>query len=145
MGVEGPFLVRVDDADEPPAGVVVPVGLAGLLGRLVEYGLGVLAERNGGLPQVPALDVLRTELRTAAASPGGHPRRILAVAGQARSLTVGEAAQVMGVSQRHVRRLAAAGAVIAHRQGRDWLIDAAAAADYHRRRAAWQQQQERAA
>lgn len=61
---------------------------------------------------------------------------------QARCLTVGEAAQVMSVSPRHARRLAAAGAVIAHQQGHDWLIDAAAAAEYRGRRAeAWQQEQ----
>jgi excisionase family DNA binding protein len=135
-----PLLAAVADP-EPPAGVVVPAGLAGLLGKLVEYGMTVLAERNGGLPSVPALDLLRAELRTAAVSSGGPVRRSLAVAGQARCLTVGEAAQVMGVSPRHARRLAAAGAVIAHRQGRDWLIDAAAAAEYRGRRTAWQQEQ----
>jgi hypothetical protein len=120
--------------------VVVPPELAALVDRLVGCGLRTVADRYGALPTVPDLDELRLRLRAAAVSAGGRRPRMLEP--QCRSypqLTVGQAAQVMGVSSRHARRLAKGGVIIGRLVGRDWQIDANSAREYRERRRAWRQ------
>lgn len=121
-------------------GVVVPPELAGLVDVLLGYGLGHLASRNGGLPEVAGLNGLRAQLRVTATAASGHGRRTLAVPeppSTFREVTVREAAEVSGLSTRQVRRLAESGALIARKRGRDWHIDSDSASGYGRRRA-WQ-------
>lgn len=133
-------------AEEGACGVVVPAELAALVDRLLGYGVEVLAARNGALPRVAALDGLRAQLHlSAVAARGGRSRTLVPLRSAARDLSVREAAQVMGLSVRHVRYLAATGALIARKRGRDWWIDADSADGYARRQQAWQQQGQRAA
>jgi hypothetical protein len=118
-------------ADE--AGVVVPAELAGLVDKLLGYGLDTLQRHNGAAPTVAGLEGLRVQLQLAAASASGRPRRILAVpVAPTRELTVAEAAAAAGLSARQVRRLAEGGALIARKRGRDWLVDADSATGYGR-------------
>lgn len=117
---------------------MVPAELAGLVDRLVGYGLAVLEQRNGTAPTLAGLEGLRVQLQLAAASSSGRPKRILAVpVAPASELTVAEAAAAAGLSARQVRRLAEGGALIARKRGRDWLIDADSARNRSR---AWQEQ-----
>lgn len=118
-------------------GVVVPDELAGLVDRLLSYGLAVLEQRNGAAPAVPGLEGLRVQLQVAASS-SGPARRMLAVpVAPARQLTVTEVAAVSGLSARQVRRLARSGALIGRKRGRDWFIDADSARNRSR---TWQEQ-----
>ena len=127
--------------EDEPEGVVVPPELAGLVAVLIGYGLDVFEARNGGSPDLPGLRLLRAQLQTARASSRGRPRRTLPMPERlsSRYLSVSEAAPVMRVSTRQVRRLAKAGAIVAVRTGRDWRISAEAAEQYPERRRAWQQ------
>ena len=126
--------------EDEPAGVGVPPELAGLVDALLGYGLNAFEARNGCLPDHPGLRRLRAELQVAGASSRGRARRTLVVPerSSSRYLSVAQAAPVMGVSPRQVRRLARAGVVIAVKTGRDWWISAEAAEQYPERRRAWQ-------
>ncbi|MGW3193705.1 excisionase family DNA-binding protein [Streptomyces sp. NPDC001118] len=127
--------------EDEPAGVVVPPELAGLVAVLLGYGLDAFEARNGGVPDHPGLRLLRARLQAAGASARGRARRTLVLPERSdiRYLSVREAAPVMGVSPRQVRRLAEAGAILALKSGRDWWISAQAAEQYPGRRRAWQE------
>ncbi|WP_052432826.1 helix-turn-helix domain-containing protein [Streptacidiphilus carbonis] len=120
-------------------GVVVPPELAALVGALLHYGVAAFASRNGALPTVPGLEELREQLRVTAGAASGRRPRMLGLPGPVtRYLTVDEAAELMGVCPRQVRRLSKTGALIARKPGRDWQVDAESATDYGRRQQAWQ-------
>lgn len=127
--------------EDEPAGVMVPPELAGLVDSLLGYGLNAFEARNGGVPDHPGLRLLRAQLLAAGASARGRARRTLLVPERSdiRYLSVQEAAPLMRVSPRHVRRLAEAGAIVAVKTGRDWWISAQAAEQYPGRRRAWQE------
>ncbi|WP_269858746.1 helix-turn-helix domain-containing protein [Streptomyces sp. RPT161] len=122
--------------DELPS-VSVPPELAGLVAVLLGYGLDAFASRNGGLPEVPGLNGLRTQLVVAAAAARGTRRRtLIPQAGPTvKYLTSTEAAEVMGLSVRRVRHLAKTGVLRGRKHGRDWQIDSDSA---HDRRTPWQ-------
>lgn len=136
IGDAGQRQVVTTGVPSPPDGTVVPPNLAGLTERLIGYGLDVLSSRNGHLPPIPGMDELRASLRSAAASASGRPRRTIVTLARGRDLTAVEAAVVMRLTPRHVRRLAAEGKVVARKQGRDWGIDRDAAYGYRGRTAA---------
>lgn len=127
--------------EDEPGGVMVPPELAGLVAVLLGYGLDAFEARNGGVPDHPGLRLLRAQLHAAAASSSGRARRTLALPERSdiRYLSARQAAPVMGVSPRQVRRLAEAGAIVAVKTGRDWWISAQAAEQYPGRRRAWQE------
>lgn len=113
---------------QEPHGVTVPPELARPLSRLASVGLDVLSRRDGGLPVAPGLARLLSQLDTA---DSGHA---FATMSETRWIAVAAAAQLAGVSERSVRRLAASGRLIAQRHGlRSWQIDASSARDYARR------------
>lgn len=120
--------------EDEPGGVVVPPELAGLVAVLIGYGLEVFEARNGCSPDVPGLRLMRAQLSAAS----GSRRRMVVSPAQpsVRYLTVGEAAEVMGLSRRRVRELAADGVLRGRKHGRDWQIDSDSAHD--RRRSPWQ-------
>jgi excisionase family DNA binding protein len=118
------------------SGVVVPDELAGPLRTLAIMAAEALMRQNGDLPLNRGLVSLLDELGRAAR---GRPGALMgagtddcpALSNSPRSaLTVREAAGPMAVGCRQVRRLAAAGAIIAVKGGRDWCIDRQAAEDY---------------
>jgi excisionase family DNA binding protein len=135
----------VDTTQDVPTGattgVTVPPDLADLVDVLLGYGLDAFAARNGGRPEAPALAVFRAQLATAAASARGRPRRTLAPPERSitRYLTTVQAAALMHVTPRQVRRVAEAGAIVAIRMGRCWWVSADAAEQYPGRRKSWQQ------
>ncbi len=87
--------------------------------------------RQNGIPvTIPGLD----EFRAALGAASGTRPRTMPVRAHRAELSTREAAKVMQVSDRRVRRLAQKETIRARKKGRDWLIDAEAAADYHRRR-----------
>lgn len=141
--------VRVDNggeqmmrpAEDEPDGVSVPAELTGLVDVLLGYGMSKFEARNGRPLDHPGLRLLRAQLQTAWASSRGRPRRTLLMPERLapRYLSVSEAAPVMRVTPRQVRRLARAGVIVAVRTGRDWRISAEAAEQYPERRRAWQQ------
>ncbi|WP_055491694.1 helix-turn-helix domain-containing protein [Streptomyces sp. TP-A0356] len=121
--------------EDEPGGVVVPLELAGLVAVLLGYGLDVFEARNGGLPALPGLRLLRAQLSAASGTRG---RRVVPPVQPAVTyLTSGEAAKVMGLSARRVRELAADGVLRSRKSGRDWQIEADSA--YDRRRRRWQE------
>lgn len=126
--------------EDEPRGVVVPPELAGLVDLLLGVGLGTIERRDGALPPTPGLEGLRIQLRVTAAAARGTRQRMVVPTAQpsVTYLTVGEAAEVMGLKPRRVRQLAAAGILIARKHGRDWQIDSESAHD--RRRRTWQQE-----
>lgn len=119
--------------EDEPGGVMVPPELAGLVAVLLGYGLDAFEARNGGVPDVPGLRLLREQL--SAASGTRRRRMVPPVQPAVTYLTSGEAAQVMGLSARRVRELAADGVLRSRKSGRDWQIDADSA--YDRRRREW--------
>ena len=116
--------------DASPA-AVIPADLAALNAYLVEHAVREIGRRDGGVPRMHDLTELLAILRAAAASASGRPKPMLAARAD-RSMTVNEAAAETGLSERHVRRLAAEGVLIARKKGRDWQIDADSAAGYAR-------------
>lgn len=101
--------------------VMVPARLARPLALLAVTGARVIQERDGGLPLTAGMADLLAELATAAS---GGPVPTVGP-GQARWLSVAEAAMQSGLSARRVRELAAAGRLICKRvDRRTWLIDA---------------------
>jgi len=111
-------------------GAVIPPDLVKLTAVLVEYAVKDLGNRNGGSPRMPGLTQLRSILNSAGASASGTPSASLGPQAQARSITLSEAAAVMGISERWVRHLAAADRIRARKEGRDWRIDWDSARDY---------------
>lgn len=116
---------------------MVPAELAGLVDKLIGYGVMVLEQRNGTAPTVAGLEGLRVQLQVAARAASGTSRGMVVLPARPSYLTVGEAAERLGVSPRLVRRLAADGALRASKPGRDWQLDADAVEDRRRR---WQEQ-----
>ncbi|MFC9637141.1 excisionase family DNA-binding protein [Streptomyces mirabilis] len=104
-------------------GVVVPAQMAALVDKLLEYGLDALATRNGTLPEVAGLNGLRAQLTVAARAARGTGRRMVLAPARPSYVTVGEAAELLGVSPRYVRRLAAEGVIRGSKPGRDWQLD----------------------
>jgi excisionase family DNA binding protein len=112
-----------------------PPDLARLIVLMLADSEKHLSGLNGITPRLPGLAEYREQLRTAAASVNGRPFVMVnSSAAGAGWLTAGEAALVMGVSPRQVRRLARDGQIIAQQHGRAWWIDRFAAEDYRRRR-----------
>ena len=98
--------VCVPDAAE---GMVIPPHLIEPCSVLFKIGAGAWERRNGGFPRRWDLPALHKILDTARASASGRPPATLG--SQARTpYTTGEAAAVMGISERRVRHHAAAGA-----------------------------------
>lgn len=119
----------------PPGDVMVPAELARPLARLAVTGARAVQERDGGLPLAPGMAGLLAEL---AMSGSGHAVRSVAPVtprSPGRWLTVGQAAGLMRLTCRHVRRLARGGRLTARRAGRAWLIDPDSAEDYRKGRA----------
>lgn len=112
------------------SGVIVPPELARQLVDAAVLGLADRARRNGGT--VAVAPGLRDLLGRIDASANGHPFARM----ETSWLAAGEAAQLAGVSSRHMRRLAASGKVRRRRRGRDWEVDADSARDYGRERRA---------
>jgi excisionase family DNA binding protein len=111
-------------------GVVVPPGLCRVVARLALLGLADRGRRDGGAPVVPGLAQLLGQLDAAG---NGHAPATVVLPSW---VTAGEAAEVMGLSRRSVRRLAASGRLIARRPGHEWQVDRQSAEDYARRRRA---------
>ena len=80
---------------------------------------------------MPHLPELRKILDAAVASASGRPSVTMEAPSRA-LLTTSQAAALMDISVRRVRHHAAAGRIIAHKSGRDWLIDPGSARDYRR-------------
>jgi len=113
-------------------GAIIPPHLVEPAARLIEFGVKYLEMWNGGAPSSRALAALREILDAARATASGRPPVTLEP--QARpSYTTRQAAAVMGISERRVRHHAATGRLIAHKDGRDWLIDSDSVRDYRRK------------
>lgn len=112
-----------------------PPGLARLVLLLMAAAQDSLERLDGAcVPRHEGLPEYRDQLREAGMSANG-PQFAKVIPRAAGSwLTADEAADLMGVSPRQVRRLAQEGQIIAQRHGRAWLIDRYAAEDYQRRR-----------
>jgi excisionase family DNA binding protein len=117
--------------EQEPRGVLVAPELCAWLYRAAIEMVNSEERRNGGGGILPrGLAELFAELRTAAS--GRLPGRIGTV--DPTPVTVTSAAQLAGVSPRHIRRLAAEGKIRARRHGRDWLIDPQGAREWPARR-----------
>jgi hypothetical protein len=116
----------------PDGSVALPVRLALLAGFLVEYAAKEITERGGSRSAMPGLPELQAVLRDATASARGCPPRTIVPKARPAELTTSEAAALMGISARRVRHHASTGRLIARRNTRDWLIDAASASDYRK-------------
>jgi hypothetical protein len=114
--------------------VTVPDELAGPLRTLAIMAAEALMRENGDLPLARGLVSLLDDLGRAArgrpCDPLGPGRNDDSPGDSPRSATCREASVLMGVGARHARRLAAAGAVIAVKRGRDWSVDLRAAEDF---------------
>ncbi len=122
-----------------PGAVIIPPALAAVSERRFATADEWLMRLNGVMPNSPEVDELREELRAAARTASGQPAVILRLVAERSWLTVSEAADVMGVIPRSVRRLARGqlekpGRIRARRAGRDWQIDRQSAEDYGRER-----------
>jgi excisionase family DNA binding protein len=117
--------------------VVVPDELAGPLRTLAVAGAEALMRRDGDLPLQRGLVCLLGDLGIAARGracdpigAGNDDGLSLSNSPRSAAVTVREASHLMTIGCRQVRRLAAAGAVIASKTGRDWCVDRQAAEDY---------------
>jgi excisionase family DNA binding protein len=113
-------------------GMVIPPHLVEPCLMLLRAGEWAWERQNGGFPRRWDLPGLHKILAAARASASGRPPAILGSQARTPDTTTGEAARVMGISERRVRQLAAAGRLIARKRGRDWLIDRQSAEDYRR-------------
>jgi excisionase family DNA binding protein len=114
----------------PGDGVTVPASLCPVLARLAVLGLMEQVQRDGGLPPAHGLAALLTAL-----SASGRVSETV-VSLSAPFNTSREAASLLGLSCREVRRLAANGRLIAKRPGRDWQIDTESILNYAKERRA---------
>ncbi len=106
-----------------------------LLLKLAETRLAEIRERDGGgrAPATPGLQALLGELRMSA---NGRAVATLEtrVSAAASFLTASQAADVIGCTVRHARRLASAGILRSRRHGRIHMIERASAEDYRKER-----------
>ena len=112
------------DLDELLRGEVANDVLAAVIRELTRH------RTNGGALPAWAQPVCEALAAAADVDPIPLPRNVsdvgrgLAMLSSTRWVTAGEAADLTGCSERHVRRLAASGQVVARRVGaRSWLID----------------------
>lgn len=114
--------------------VAVPGPLERVVVRLCWLGLGDLTRRNGSPPVVPGLARFLGELDMRASAHGVAMMEASHYT-TGRWVSTSEAAQLAGISESQVRRLAADDRLIARRVGRRaWLVDADSASDYRNRR-----------
>jgi excisionase family DNA binding protein len=109
--------------------VVIPASIAGEVLRAVVRDLTERVRTDGGEVSSAARGVLRA-LHAAASQPSreGDGSEFGTPSDQGasvREVTVATAAELLGCSQRYVRRLAESGRVAARRDGWIWLIDRA--------------------
>lgn len=110
---------------------ILPSGMARAVVDAAVRELGRRARRDGGAPAMAhgLRDVLAA-LDAAGIADTGSPSGTMGPS----LVTVAEAAETAGVSERRVRQLAASGRLRSRRYGRQWLIELSSAEEYRRER-----------